>query len=221
MPWNSASPSGTLSVKANRTPMNQNTTYIETTMGNSVVGTNTTSTRDHFWNVGSNEDGRHRFVQSPQFTVGGNPADPEIGDGMSGVRYLRRASTSDERIGGFYRSIHGIYQYIPSFQSGTVNLTLSGNSFVDLTIVPANVYGDIFMFNNSGGSLSAVTGFFRSDAALVQAWSIPNLIEGQALTNFAALIFGNGATASGFNIRVRKGNGANVVWNYRITYRAI
>ena len=67
MPWNPISPDGTLSVKANRAPMRENTTYIQETMGNMAIGDNTTSTRDHFWNVDDDFDGRHRFIQSNEF----------------------------------------------------------------------------------------------------------------------------------------------------------
>ena len=100
MPWNSTWPVGSISVKANRVVGQQNTTYIETTMGNSIVGTNTTATRDHFWNVGTNEDGRHRFIQSPKFTVGGNPADPVLGTGMDGVRYIKSDGLTPARVVG-------------------------------------------------------------------------------------------------------------------------
>lgn len=214
MPWNSVSPDGTISVKANRTPMNQNTTYIETTMGNSVVGTNTAATRDHFWNVGSNEDGRHRFIQSPAFTVGAVPTDPVIGTGMNGVLYLK---TTSSRVEGFYRNVQGIYQYIPSFLSGTV---VVGAGFGTVVAVPASVYGEIFMYTTALGKFSVVTGFFRSDGATVESWSILNHASGVGGTSFA-LTFGNGTDASGLNIRAKVNDAtAGLTWNYRITYRA-
>ena len=65
MSWNSTSPDGTISVRANRAPMRQNTTYIETQLG-----------KDHFWdNTDDNTlDGRHRFVQMPANDNGATPA---------------------------------------------------------------------------------------------------------------------------------------------------
>ena len=96
--------------------MNQNTTYIETTMGNSAVGTNGVTTRDHFWNVGSNEDGRHRFIQSPAFTVGGLPADPVLGTGMDSVAFSKlltvTESVAQQDIQPFFRNASAIMQIL-------------------------------------------------------------------------------------------------------------
>ncbi len=225
MPWNSNSPVGSTSVKNNRTTMNQNTTYIETTMGNSVVGTNTTSTRDHFWNVGSNEDGRHRFIQSPGFTVGGNAADPVIGTGMSGVIYLRTVSTNEPRKEIFYREglSSQVYQVSPTFLTNTLaNVT---SSFKTIVAVPGNVYGEIFMYTTDASQqlkYATQTGFFRSNATVVNAWSYTNVTgSGDANTSYA-LEFGNGSNSSGMNIQVRKhdaDSGYNWIW--KITYRAV
>lgn len=217
MPWNSTSPNGALSVKANRTPMNQNTTYIETTMGNSVIGTNTTSTRDHFWNVGTNEDGRHRFIQSPAFTVGGNATDPVIGTGMDGVQYLK---TTNGRVEGFYRNANGIYQHIPSFLSGTHVITAS---FTTMVTVPASVWGEIFIFQTTTGSTRGQAGFFKSNATVCDAWSYAEQAQSvSSSTPKFNVIFGNGPNASGLNIRVIVEEAvAGATWNYRITYRAI
>lgn len=116
MPWNSTSPNGALSVAANRPYQQENTTYIETTMGNSVVGTNTVTTRDHFWNVGSNENGRHRFIQSPAFTVGGLPTNPVIGTGMDSVLFSKlltvTESTAQQDVQPFFRNVTGIMQLL-------------------------------------------------------------------------------------------------------------
>lgn len=116
MPWNSTAPVGSISVKANRTILQQNTTYIETTMGNSIVGTNTVTTRDHFWNVGSDEDGRHRFMQSPAFTVGGLPVDPVIGTGMDSVMYsklkLAAEAVAQQDVQPFFRNSSAIMQIL-------------------------------------------------------------------------------------------------------------
>ncbi len=114
MAWHSTAPVGSQSVKANRTILQDNTTYTEVTMGNSVVGTNAVTTRDHFWNVGANEDGRHRFIQSPGFTVGGLPTDPVIGTGMDSVDYsklkLVAESAAQQDVQPFFRNTTGIMQ---------------------------------------------------------------------------------------------------------------
>ena len=125
MPWNSTSPLGSVSVKANKAPMQQNTTYIETTMGNSVVGTNAVTTRDHFWNVGTNEDGRHRFIQSPAFTVGGLPTDPVVGTGMDAVTYSKTKtsteSTAQQDVQLFFRNATQIFQMLGIRAMGVFN----------------------------------------------------------------------------------------------------
>ena len=216
MPWNTTSPLGSVSVKANRTTMQENTTYIETTMGNSVVGTNTTSTRDHFWNVGSNEDGRHRFIQSPAFTVGGNPADPVLGTGMDAVEYVKTTNGRAER---FHRNSQGIYQYVPSVLTSTVSVP-SSSSYSTIVAVPANVYGEIFMYTTALGRYSAVTGFFRSNGSTVEAWAIKNAAQGSS-SSASALKFGNGSEASGLNIRAKRDDASGTSWNYIITYRAL
>ncbi len=216
MPWNSTSPLGSVSVKANRVIGQQNTTYIEVTMGNSVVGTNTNTTRDHFWNVGTNEDGRHRFIQSPAFTVGGMAADPVIGTGMDSVEYTK---TILGTVQGFFRNAQGIYQHIPALLTGTVVIP-SANVYSNIVAVPANCYGEIFMYTTIQGELSAQLGFFRAGAALVEAWSTPETTQSNGDAAIA-LKFGNGSQASGLNIRARRAQSSNINWNYIITYRAL
>lgn len=215
MPWNSTNPDGSKSVKFNRAKLQENTTYIQTTIGNSVVGTNTVDTRDHFWNVGSDEDGRHRFIQSPAFTVGGIAADPVIGTGMSAVQYVK---TTNGRVEGFHRNAQGIYQHIPSFLSGTHVVT---GSFTTILAVPTNVYGEIFMYTTAAGNESGQAGFFKSSGGTCEAWSYGLRQQGSSSAKFA-LRFGNGTDANGLNLRVVVEEASSgLTWNYRITYRAV
>ena len=218
MAWNSTFPLGSVSVKANRAIGQANTTYIETTMGNSPIGTNTNITRDHFWNVGANEDGRHRFMNSPSFTVGGNPADPVVGTGMNAVWYLKVTNAipqwftkTDVASGSI------IYQATPNFLSGTVSIT---SSFGNIVAVPANVYGEIIIWRTTQGRTTAQSGFFRSDASKVEAWGQYLGNEGSGAT--LNVKFGNGSDSSGLDIRAKNeaASGSNT-WNYRITFRAI
>ena len=219
MPWNSTSPIGGVSVKANRPTQQQNTTYIEVTMGNSIVGTNTNTTRDHFWNVGANEDGRHRFIQSPAFTVLTVAADPVIGTGMDGVKYIK---TVKGRVEGFYRNAAGIYQYIPSFLQGTV---VVGATYTTIVSVPTNVYGEIFMFTNAAGEKSTQSGFFKSNGTICDSTSYAQSSNsGSSSTPNPRfnLVFATGANASGLDIRAQTGvAAAGLTWNYRIIYREI
>lgn len=219
MPWNSTWPLGSASVKANRTTGQQNITYIEVTMGNSIIGTNTTSTRDHFWNVGANEDGRHRFIQSPGFTSGGNPSDPLLGTGMDGVQYLKSDGLTPATIVGFYRNASTIYQHIPAFMSGTVNMP-ANSSYVTLVNVPANSYGEIFMYTTINGKRSAVSGYFRASATICDSFALYQSEQGASTS--LPLKFGNGSDASLLTIQVRNEDASSgQTWNYRITYRAL
>lgn len=218
MPWNSTWPIGSISVKANRTAGQQNTTYIQTTMGNSIIGTNTNITRDHFWNVGANEDGRHRFINSPAFTVGAVAADPVVGAGMDAVLYLKTTNAQPQ---WFNRTSGGvIYQVSPNFLTGTIVVNAG---FVTITAIPANVYGEIFIFQTADGSTRGQAGFFKSNGAVCDAWSYAQQVQSiSSGTPKFNLIFGNGSNASGLNIRVRiEEAAAGATWNYRITYRAI
>jgi len=218
MAWDAASPDGTISVKANRTQMNANNTYTQTTMGDSVVGTNTVTTRDHFWNVGTNEDGRHRFIQSPAFTVGGSPTDPLVGTGMDGVLYLKTTNTRAE---WFHRNSSGIYQVTPGYKSGTVTVSVTAKAYTTITSVPENVWGEIYMWRTTQGKNTVQQGFFRSDASIVEAFSLSMKVQGSS-SDIVNLKFGNGSEAVGLNIRARNDSATdNVSWNYRITYRAI
>lgn len=215
MPWNSTSPNGAISVKANRPFQQQNTTYTEVTMGNSIVGTNTNATRDHFWNVGADEDGRHRFINSPAFTVGAVAADPVIGTGMDGVAYLKTVLGTVQQ---FYRNAQGIYQTSPAILTGTV--AINTTSYVNVVAVPANCYGEIFMYTTATGEFSGQTGFFRSDGVKVESWALIYGVSSTAAPG-GALLFGNGASAIGLNIRARRAGAGAATWNYIIKYRAL
>lgn len=216
MTWNAASPNGNQSVKANRAQMNTNNSYIQSKMGDSVVGTNTATTRDHFWSVDANLDGRHRFIQSPAFTVGGNPANPVLGTSMAGVSYFK---TTNGRVEGFYRNASGIYQHIPSFLEGSIVLT---GSNTDIVAVPNNVYGEIFMWLDGADGDNSFTGqpaFFKATNSIVRTWgyTIFNTADNKNIS------FVNGAGATTLNIRgaVTGSAASGKTWRYRVTYRAM
>jgi len=220
MVWQTTCPVGTQSVRANKQVFQDNVNYIQTYMGNEVVGTNGNATRDHFWNVDANLDGHHRFVKSPAFTVGGIPADPVIGTGMDGVIYLK---TTNGRVEGFYRNSNGIYQFIPSYLTGTTTIS-SGSSFVNITTIPDETYGELFFYNSNSpnNKYAAQIGFYKATGGLCQTWALNYQVEGTG-SAVNALKFGNGSDASGLNIRARRADAGSTLidWNYKIIYRAI
>jgi len=84
--WQTTAPDGTKSVKANESILQANTTYTETEMN-----------IDHFWNIGADEDGRHKFAQMPKYEDGAvaTPTSPTLGAGMD-LAYFSRLKTALE-----------------------------------------------------------------------------------------------------------------------------
>jgi len=82
--WNSTWPLGTVSVKQNKLTGQNNTTYVETTLN-----------VDHFFNIGSDEDGHHQFIQSPKMESGGSPSNPSLATGMDGVLYFKEKTAAE------------------------------------------------------------------------------------------------------------------------------
>lgn len=84
MVWNTTWPDGTIAVGDNTLTGQANTTYVETTMN-----------VDHYWNIGGDEDGHHKFVQSPKTETGGTPSDPTVATGMDGAIYLKQKTAAE------------------------------------------------------------------------------------------------------------------------------
>ena len=202
MSWHTNSPDGTISVKANTPNMLENTTYTKTTMN-----------VDHYWDTGANYDGRHNQVQMPN--KGG---DATLGTQMDGAFYIKPVSASNARIQGFYRNTNGIYQFIPSFQTGTVAVT-STSSYVTVVAVEDESYGQIFMFTATNAEDMAM-GFFKASGGLVQSYNCQTTFSGST-TPGTNLKFGNGAEANGLNIRARRQSGPSATYQYRIVYWGI
>lgn len=192
MTWTSNWPDGSKSVRGNESAGTGNMSYIENKMK-----------LDHYWNEDANKDGHHKIIQMTE-----EATDPALATGMDGSIYLK---SDGSRIQGFYRNTNGIYQFIPAFLSGTVNMS---TSVTNIVAVPANVYGEIFMWNGDAIGSSA-KGFFHSDGTKVYAFatSLYSIIP-------VNITFTN-TTATDLNI---KGNLTaslgTTLFNYRITYRA-
>jgi hypothetical protein len=127
MPWNSTSPDGTKSVKDNVPLQQQNTTYTETSMN-----------KDHFWNIGANQDGRHQFVQLPKYVSGGIPADPALGAGMD-FEYYAKQKTAAEAVA---------QQDVQSFvRNGTAIMQLLGIRAMGVFSVAGGVLSSLYLHN--------------------------------------------------------------------------
>lgn len=218
MAWVTNSPVGTLSVKDNRAQMNANNTYINTYLGNQSAFENLDTTRDHFWNIDSNRDGRHRFICSPAFTTsdGVTPTDPVVGAGMSAVLYLKTTNTQPQWFNRTSGNV--IYQVSPNFISGS--FTSSAN-FTNIVAVPDDVYGEIHMWRNGNNRTSGQFGFFKSRGGVVTGFSYAAALEDQS--DFKVNIeLANSTNAIDLNLKSRaKFANAGETWFYRITYRAM
>ena len=85
MPWNENAPDVTKSVKLNGDILQENTTYIKTTMN-----------VDHHWkDPGSDLDGHHQFAQMPIQGTAAVPADATLATAMDGAYYTRAVSDAD------------------------------------------------------------------------------------------------------------------------------
>ena len=203
MVWNSTSPDGTKSVKANTTPMQQNTTYTETTLN-----------VDHYWNIGIDEDGRHKQVQMPKTETGGTPTDITLGTSMDGGMYLKE--TSYGRVEGFYRNTNGIYQFIPSFLTGTIALS---SSITTIVSVPDETYGQVFLFTSDGQN-SGSMGFYKASSGVCHAYSSVTQTGGSN-TSYTNVRLSNGTLSSALNLNARIVSGPTATYEYRIIYWAI
>lgn len=209
MPWNSSFPIGTLSVKANKAIGQQNTSYIEATMGNAA-----NNTKDHFWNVSADTDGYHRTINMPM--QGGDPLPATVS--MGGILYLKETSGTAQLFFNNTANAANRYQLSPNFIIGSVVVNATYGNF---QAVPANVYGEIFAWTTSSVvNPSVSTGYFRSDAGIVEAWA--NIGANQGTLINPPIKYANGSSAAGLNILAETLNAtAGQIWNYRITYRAI
>lgn len=217
MAWVTNSPVGTQSVRVNRTQMNANNVYINTYLGGQPVFENSDTTRDHFWNAGGVKDGRHRFIKSPAFTTDGStPTDPVVGSGMDAVLYLKTTNSEGQ---WFTRpAVGNIYQVSPNFKSGTFT---SSATFISVTEVPDNVYGEMYMWRDGDNSTSGQFAFFKSRGGIVTGFSYAARAESSG-TDRVNIELANGSNAIDLNIKARLVSApAGQTWNYRITYRAM
>ena len=198
MVWNSTWPDGSKPVKGNTATGNQNTSYIETTMN-----------IDHYWNIGMDEDGHHAKVEMPKQAM-----DITLSTGMDGGIYLKEAT--DGTIQTYYRNAANIYQMTPTFLNGTVALT---SSFATVVAIPASVYGYVWFFSNTAPNQPNSTqfGFFSSGTTTTQSYST-TFFPGNSTDGDTAITLGNGANASGLNMRAKTRLAGASTYQYRVMY---
>lgn len=200
MTWTNPVVDGTKSVAFNKAAMNNNTAYIETKLQ-----------LDHYWDEDANKDGHHKLVE-----MTAEAADPPISADMDAVYYTK--ATVEGRNEGWYRNSDGIYQNIPSYKAGNLSIT-STSTFVTVTAVPINVYGEIFIYYTGQNEIQH--GSFVSDATTVNCFSTLEKIKSNTDSRPRFIEFANGSDASALNIRARRDSGTSGTWYYRVTYRDI
>ena len=200
MVWNTVWPDPAKSVKANTPTGQQNTTYIDDTMNVS-----------HYWNEGANLDGQHQYFACPK-----QASDLAIPTSMDGVIYYKEVSASNSRVEGFYRNNSGIFQFIPSFQSGTVDL--SSTDFVTVANLPDNSYGNIYLFLNDAVDATAGMQFgtFKSAGGKLQAYCSQG-----GNTTAVPIILGNATNSSALELKAKRSQAPSGTYAYRIMYWGI
>lgn len=202
MTWNAVSPNGTISVKSNTTPMQQNTTYTEMTLN-----------VDHYWNIGTDEDGHHLQVQMVK-----KDSDLTLDTGMDGGMYLKETT---DRVEGFYRNDEGIYQFIPSFLEGTKTLSTSNQ---DIVAVPNNTYGWIFMFKievSGGAGDNGQSGFFKAAQNVCQTYGHLMQKSGSSSGTYNVKFQNFSGGGGNLNIRGASVQGGTGEYQYRVVYWGI
>ena len=197
MVWNTNAPDGAVSVKANESILQANTTYTLATMNVS-----------HYWNDSATLDGNHQFVACPDSVTDiAVPADND------GILYFKAVSADNTRVEGFYQNADKIYQFIPSFQEGTVALNTS--TYVTVATLPANCYGEVYLFLDSDTLTSdgMQFGTFHSGANILQAYSAAN-----GNTAAVPIILGNNTNASVLTLRAKASQGSAATYTYKIKY---
>lgn len=113
MTWNNPVITGSRSVSQNKIPLDQNADYTELMMK-----------KDHFWaKTGSNENGRHQWVQMPK--LDSPPFVLAISDGMDGglfVEEFQKEDSTKENIAKFKNSDG--HEYMLGVRAA-VNFTMS------------------------------------------------------------------------------------------------
>ena len=194
-------PDGTKSVKVNETAGAANMAYIQTKQR-----------LDHYWGEGS-VDGYHRKMDMPK-----SASAPALVN--NGVLFAQ--DTSDLVTQTFYTNTSATYQVTPGILTGTTGTISSKTTYSNVVAVPANVYGEIFMYQYAMGAITlgkytAQTGFFRSNGSVVETWATGLIPEGDS--NTYNLKFGNGSKASFLTIQARRNEAISTTWKYIVTYR--
>lgn len=167
---------------------------------------------DHVFNdTAQSTDGVHR-----QCTFIARAQPVALPGGTNAILYAWLDSNSQTQLRFYNGTID--YQLTPTWTvlSGTVTIS---SSFATLAAVPANVFGEVFMWRGR----FIQQGTFVSDGSVVNGYSFAEkYVNGSGASQILNFGF-DGDGASGLNLRAQNdgsGSGFNGTWNYRIFYRA-
>lgn len=139
MTWSATPVDGSISVKANETPINDAFTYIGTNMAD-----------DHYWGTGGSNDGHHKAVQQIA-----QSSDPTLASGMN-LAWYPQVNTSGGGTDAAPIAINSDdYKFYCGFRA-LVNFTVS-----DASNVTVNFHHNIDIGGAEGGVERISTGIYR------------------------------------------------------------
>lgn len=153
MPWHAVSPVGNRSVRFNRADMNDNTTYIGNTLGNA-----TNTLQDHYWDIGANEDGRHRQVTMRSF---GENIQAPLAPLMDAAIYLNRETDNELQVRAREATADWRLNLWETLNKGTFTTPGDNSVFSILPMIP-NRFGFVLIYLKVTPFL-AMDGYFYSD----------------------------------------------------------
>lgn len=210
MPWNSTFPLGSVSVRANRTIGQQNTTYLETILKN-----------DHYFNEDVSKDGYHKKASMPNY--GSTPGVPA---GTDGVYYVfTNGSEKESRFTNDGNASFHLNIWTQQLR-GTFTLTDTSTN-INIATIPSNAVGQIIMFRRNASPFVVQTGQFASDNVAapnntVHGFSNTLVLSGTNYSRDEPLILNNNPNNPNV-LRVRPSSNtyANLEYEYLINYRII
>jgi hypothetical protein len=190
MVWHTTAPDGTKSVKENKSILQDNTDYIKTTMN-----------IDHFWDIDSNHDGHHKEVQ-----LLNQASNPTLLGSMNGVIFTKLLTSGVTE--AFFKNSNGrTYQFTTTAADGhSPNLNIT--TYSEILTVPANSYGEIFIWKN--GTKNMQFGTFMSDGSIVEGFS--SLFNTTGISRFT--ILANNTNSPGTCVDLKLKGVVNVAGSY-------
>lgn len=169
MPWHPVSPVGNRSVRFNRADMNDNTTYIGNTLGDA-----TNTLQDHYWNIGANEDGRHRQVTMRSF---GENIQAPLAPLMDAAIYINRETDNELQVRARTSTEDWRLNLWQTVRKGTFISDAGTSVFTISNVDAAPFFGMVLIYLTTSPWL-AMSGYFYTDGTIVHGFSSTTTWQG-------------------------------------------